>query len=172
MKPSPTLYIRKGAGTPSAGVSPVKDKQHVRSYKESFNTKHSGVANSHGATYDDPKVGKKWPKGEDNSLDDQLEEDRQADNKEAQDRGIVPKDMKKAFDPTATDLLKSFTEEVYSRVNEFRLTPQEVQFLQEVKGYSPLDIQKSQLYITGKDRQLFSDWLATQFHKSLEGFRG
>lgn len=154
------LDLSKGQGVTSVGTTTKREPQSIATYKESFVSSPSGVAND-GAAYDDPKVGKKWKHGE--SEDEALEEDREKRNKEAQDQNLVPTPeevgMKKAFDLDALDMVKSLTSGLRDQLNLHKLSATEVEFLHLVKGFSHEEIHRGTHVIAGKDRALFSNFL-------------
>lgn len=165
------LDLNKAGGTSTGGTTTKKEGQSIASNAESYAESPSGVANAD-ASYDDPKVGKKWKHSEDDG--EELEAARQKRNKQAQDRNLVPTPeeagtVKKAFDESANDMVKSLTSGLRSSLGLHQLTNTEVEFLQVIKGYSSEEIQKGGQLIAGKDRKLFSDWLCERVAKSLDG---
>lgn len=164
------LDLMKAGGQSSGGVTTKKEEQSVASHAESFVESPSGVAND-SATYDDPDKGKKWTHSE--SQDDEIEEDRQARNKKAQDRNLVPTPeeagtMKKAFDSDAVDMVKSLNSGLRDSLQLNKLTSSEVDFLHLVKGFSHEDINRGGIIIAGKDRAAFSSFLCEKALLSLD----
>ncbi len=156
------LDLNKGQGVTSVGTTTKKEPQSITAYKESFVSSPSGVAND-GASYDDPKVGKKWKHGESDSEEVELQADREKQNKEAQDQNLVPTPeevgMKKAFDLDALDMVKSLTSGLRDQLNLHKLSATEAEFLHLVKGFSHEEINRGRHTIVGKDRALFSRFL-------------
>lgn len=169
------LDMYKASTSFSAGKTTKKEEQAVASDAESYVESPSGVASPGGASYDDPKVGKKWTHGEDEKLDDEIELARQKRNTKAQERNLAPKkeevSIKKAFDTDAMDMVKSLTSGLKERLQAPSVTDTEYEFLTVVKGYSDLDIRRGRAIITGKDRRLFSDFLCNRLLKSLDGLQ-
>ncbi len=165
------LDLSKAQGQTAIGTTAKKEPQSVRSAKESSTSQPAGVAND-SATYDDPDKGRKWKHTE--SQDDELEEDRQAANKQAQDRNLVPTPeevggtIKKAFDLDALDMVKSLTSGLRDSLNLNTLSTPEVDFLHIVKGFSHDEIKKGNHLIVGKDRALFSAFLCERALASVD----
>lgn len=163
------LDLNKSGGQTSGGKVTPSEEQSIAEHDESFLESPSGVANASNS-YDDPDKGKKWNHG--NSLDDAQEEKRQKRNDKAAKRNLIPTEeeagMKKAFDESANDMVKSLTNGLRDSLGLHQFTSTEVEFLQIIKGYSPDQIQRGEVSIAGRDRKLFSDWLCQRVAKSLD----
>lgn len=166
------LDLIKAGQMASSGTTAKKEDQAVASDAESYLERRPGVANEGSAGYDDPDHGKKWTHGGE-TLDDKVEQQRQARNKKAQDRNLVPSDeeagLKKAFEDSSLDMIKSLDSGLRNTLGLNTLSQTEVDFLHLVKGYSHEDISRGRVAITGRDRQLFSSWLCDRVQKSLDG---
>jgi len=162
------------AQTPNVGQTTKPSKQSTREYNESFSKQPVGVAPGSVARPDDPDKGKKWK--HDDSLEDELEEERQKQNAEAQERNLVPKKeettVKKSLNVGATDVLKSLNGVLEDRIRAMRPSDSEIDFLVQVKGCSLEAINKGQVFITGADRTEFHEWLNSRLTKSLKSLRG
>lgn len=165
------LDLQKAAAQPTGGTTTKKEEQAVAEDAESYVETTSGVSGG-SASYDDPKVGRKWKHDDDDSLDDEVEEQRQRRNARAQARNLVPTKeeigIKKAFDETAIDMVKSLTSGLRDVLKLNTLTASEIDFLHTVKGYSLEEIKKGQLVIAGRDRNAFSEFLCQKVSKSLD----
>jgi hypothetical protein len=167
------LDLNKAKGQATGGKDTKKEEQAIASDSESYLESPSGVNSGDVATYDDPDVGRKWTHGEDESADAAIEAKRQKRNKRSQDRNLTPTEeevgIKKAFDESSLDMVKSLTSGLRDSLGLNKYTRTEVEFLQVVKGFSMEEIQKGNITIIGKDRQLFSAWLCDRVQKSLDG---
>jgi hypothetical protein len=169
------IDLNKASGAPSAGVPPKTGDQAAENYKESYNTRNAGVSGDT-ASYDNPDKGKKWTHEEDESYDTKREGERQARNKKAADRNLVPSEeeagLKKAIGEDSLDMIKSLTRSFQSAFGLEKFNPTEIEFLQLVKGFSLDEIRAGKAVITGPDRKVFSAWLNARFQKSLADLSG
>lgn len=159
------LDLKKAVQIPSVGTDAHSDRHAVRKYNESFGRRHSGVVGGD-LSPDRPEVGKKWkaPK-EGEALDDELETERQEDNKLAADRGIIPE--KPESTKKALDVLKSFSSALGNELSVYNPNPREIEFLTEVRGYSLDEVMKGRVQIVGRERAMFHEWLTHRLQKSI-----
>lgn len=159
------------AGQTSGGVTTKTEDQSIASYKESYTESPSGVANA-SSSYDDPKKGKKWKHTE--AADEELENDRQARNKKAQDQNLVPTPeeagtVKKSFGIDANDMVKSLTSGLRDALQLNKLSAAETEFLTLVKGFTQEELDQGGITITtGKDRAAFSEFLCEKVRLSVD----
>lgn len=156
-------------------------RQVAREYNTSFDESPVGVMGGDGRA-DDPDVGPQHRHSEEDALDNELEEQRQADNALAADRGIIPKDddddddeeeeTTKSIGSTALDIAKSLNYKMDAALSRKSLNPTEEQFLREELGYSKHDITKGVARISGSDRHRFSEWLSSRVQKSISHLNG
>ncbi len=158
------------AGQNSGGTTTKTEDQSIASYKESYTESPSGVANA-SSSYDDPDKGKKWKHSDDD--EDEMEADRQARNKKAQDKNLVPTPeeagtVKKAFGDDANDMVKSLTSGLRDALQLNRLSASETEFLTLVKGFSHEEVKQGGITIQGSDRAAFSAFLCEKARLSLD----
>lgn len=177
------LDLKKAVGqVPSTATESPDDRRASRQYNESFSRRPGGVGND--ASHDDPRQGGKWSHEE--SLDDELENDRKRDTQVAQERGIIskPEETKKSSDE-AVDILKSFADHMRAQVEPYMPNEAEIEYLTtqcyksetvldrfgQVENvrvpYTREDVIKGRARIQGLERARFNDWLQERFQKSL-----
>lgn len=166
------LDLKKAAGQSSGGTTTKKEEQSVASDGESYVETTSGVSGA-SAAYDDPDVGKEWQHDEEDSLDNEQEEKRQKRNKKAQKRNLVPTPeeagtVKKSFDVSALDMVKSLTSTIRRDLSLDKFTPVERDFLKSIKGYTDEELAKGNITIGVRDRQLFSEYLLVQAQNRID----
>lgn len=158
----------------TGGTSTKSEEQSVASHKNSYVRTTSGVSGGSVGGYDKPEVGRDWSHGDDEKLDDEVEAARQARNKQAQERNLVPTEeetgMQKALAPNSMDMVKSLTARARQSLQLHDLTTTEVDFLKSIKGLTEEDIRRTQPLIVGKDRARFGAWLCERVTKSVDNF--
>lgn len=172
-----------GGGAAVGRDSTKPGRQVAREYNESFDQSPVGVMGGDGPA-DDPDVGPRHRHSEEDSLDSELEEDRQADNKLAAERHTIrpikkdeeeeeeEEETTKAIGTVALDIAKSLNYRMDQALDQNRLNPVEEQFLLEELGYSKRDIVKGAASISGADRNRFSEWLTDRMQKSISNLKG
>lgn len=171
-----------GGGAAVGRDSDKPGRQVAREYNESFDQSPVGVMGGDGPA-DDPDVGPRHRHSEEDSLDAELEDDRQADNKLAAERHLVrpikddeeeeeEEETTKAIGTVALDIAKSLNYRMDQALDHNRLNPVEEQFLLEELGYSKRDIAKGDARISGPDRHKFSEWLTDRMQKSISSLKG
>lgn len=160
----PTNNISKAVTTPNVSTDTVSERRNARKYDESFSRVSQGVSGDSAAP-DNPEVGAKWQHEEENSLDNELEEDRKKDKEINSSRGVVKSDkVKKASE--ATDVVKSLTSAMQGFVRDTTINPLEVEFMKSYfDGCTDEDIKKGRVSITGRHRQAFNEWLCSRLVK-------
>lgn len=148
------LDIHKAVAVPNVSTSPSDDRQASRAYKESFSRDHSGVS---GGEPDDHAISANGP-----DSDEDLESDRKADSKVAQDRGIVGKPINKAI-TQLNDIAKSFN----NIVDAATISPLEYEYLTAEREYDPLDVRKGLVSIVGRERNMFNAWLVDRMRNAV-----
>ncbi len=173
-----------GGGGAMVGRDSTKPgRQVAREYKESFDQSPVGVMGGDGPA-DDPDVGPRHRHSEEDALDTELEEDRQADNKLAAERHTIrpikdeedeeeeEEETIKSLGSTAIDIVKSLNYRMDYELQKNSLNPVEEQFLLEELGYSRHDIAKGTAIISGINRHRFSEWLSDRMQKSISNLKG
>lgn len=164
------LDLYKAVQIPSMSTDAKPERRAARQFNESFTRRNSGVVGGD-LTPDDPDVGRKWrnPKDEEKTLDDDLEEEREEETKQAADRGIIPKSDKKKEENTkkALDICKSLSSNLSAELRSYAPNVREVEFLTEVRGYPMEAVLKGQVQISGRERSMFSEWLTSRLQTSI-----
>jgi|LakMenE01Jun11ns_1017448.scaffolds.fasta_scaffold9953112_7 hypothetical protein len=163
------LDLNKAVQIPSTGTDSVTGARAARSYEESF-TRHSSGALGGDASPDDPDVGRKWRKaeqGDPESLDAELEKDREKDSQIAQERGIVVRKEEVKDTNKALEILKSLSGDLHEQLAYYMPNEREVEYLTVVKGNSVEDVMKGYVRISGYERARFNEWLHTRLMSSI-----
>lgn len=176
------LDLKKAVGqVPSTSTDTPDERRASRQYNESFARRPNGVSGGD-ASHDDPQQGGKWSHEE--SLDEDLENERKRDSQIAQERGIVrgPEGTAKS---EAADMLKSFAAALTAQVAPNMPNETEIEYLttqcyksetvinrygQEENirvPYTREDVIQGRAKIEGSERSRFNDWLQERFQKSL-----
>ena len=138
--------------------------QEIREYNESYARPRTGTQ-AVMPNDDDPDVGKEWD-GTGETLDEELQEERDQDEERAKKQNLIPDTLDKSLDfkhlHDVSNLIKS--------IKTSRVTNAEHDFLTE-SGYTEEDIVKGYARIQGRDRGKFSDWLVNRMNKSINALR-
>jgi hypothetical protein len=165
------LDLHKAVQIPTTGTDAVSGPHAARKYNESFNRVNSGVMGGD-ASPDRPEVGRKWRKpDQEDSLDEDLEEDRKKDSELAAERGIIPskeKDDSSSTTKKALDILKSFSGELSTQLAAYTPNEREIEYLTAVRGYDYTDVVKGYVQISGRERSKFNDWLHERLKTSID----
>lgn len=158
----PLDTVSKAVNIPNAGMETVSERRNARNYNESFTRVSPGVSGDSDAP-DKPNVGAKWEHDEENSIDDDVEKDREKDKKINQSRGVVKADKKPK---EATEMAKSISSSMRDVARQNSFNPLEVEFLKShFEGCTDDDIIKGRVAITGRHRQAFNEWLCSKLVK-------
>jgi hypothetical protein len=170
--------MKAGAGQ---GVSGGRDSNKTarrvkREYDESFNRMPVGVMGGDGKP-DDPDKGPRHTHSEEDSLDEELEEKRQQDNKLSAERNLIGEDEEdeKKKEPTAKSLLDDTLDALHSIVqkslNRYVINPVEQQFFEE-QGYTKDDIIKGKARFDVRTKEQYDGWLMNRMRKSMSDLSG
>lgn len=147
----------------TAGVETKHEDRDVEEQEDSYARRPVGVASGHEADPDDPDVGKQWRDGE--TQGDAVRQVRDSNKKNAVKDGMI---SKKSFSDEASDLLKSVTATVQEDIRKSMPNDAEVDFLVDVMGRDRSEVLKGLHWISGRDRDLFNDWVCDRMTKSID----
>jgi hypothetical protein len=170
--------VKAGSGGISGGRDSDKTARRAkREYDESFNRMPVGVMGGDGHP-DDPDKGPRHNHSEEDSLDTELEEKRQEDNKLSAERKLIPKDdedEEKEKEPTAKAMIEETLASLHGLVqkslNRYVINPVEQQFFEE-QGYTKDDIIKGSARFDIRTKDQYDSWLMDRMHKSMSGLIG
>lgn len=172
------LDLEKAGQGQTGGKDNISGSRKAAKVRSSYEKQPVGVTGG-GHTPDHPDKGGKWQHTEEDSVDTELEEDREKQRTKAADRNLIPEDedaeeksINKSFNSSANDLVKSIGMYVSSMSGLKKPSNTEREFLTEVMGFTEDDIRKGLAKIHGTDRHRFNEWLQDRLYKSLDALTG
>ncbi len=151
---------------PNTATTTPSDKTAQRQLKTSYAKHPTGVMGGAGIVMeDDPDVGARWKHAPEDSVEEELEEEREME-------AAANKDVKKSMlvdeVPSGLSMLSSLNKSLDAELSTLRYNPREVEFMTDVMGASRDDIRKGLVRIIGRDRHRFHEWLIDRMRASID----
>lgn len=152
-------------GSSSSATDTSDEYQQKLKYNSSFASGPTGTQ-ARIPSDDDPEKGRSWH-ADGETVQEDLEAERDENDDRAQAEGLVPKVQKSGGD--FEQLNRSLR--IIKAIRPSSLSAVEVEFLTTQLNYTLEDINKGTARITGLNRDRFSRWLCDRMHKSINSLR-